>query len=148
MDELYIYTTGVDNLLCWGLGGGPNAKLRWSDFQIFFFAWKIQKNDDGPLFPFFNFLDLFKAVGPKWVFQSFLWLHRKYSPIFTFDMSLQRYWIADFRIFENWKNLEKWAFYRKNRFLKYFFFLVLAIKWSIFFQSQWNSRNLYTLSFL
>ena len=32
---------------------------------------------------------------------------RKNCPIFTFDMSLERYWTVDFRILEN---LENWAF--------------------------------------
>ena len=31
----------------------------------------------------FSIFWFFKAVGPKWVFQSFWWLDRKYSPIFT-----------------------------------------------------------------
>ena len=76
-------------------------------FSKFFFCLKDTEKWWWTTVFFFQFFWFFKAVGPKWVFQSFLWLDRKYSPIFTFDMSLQRYWTADFRIFEKfWK----WAF--------------------------------------
>ena len=71
-------------------------------FEIFFLPERYRKMMMHHCF-LFSIFWFFKAVGPKWVFQSFLWLDRKYSPIFTFDMSLQRYWIADFRIFENFE---------------------------------------------
>ena len=47
--------TLVTDLMCRGLGGGGQTHSYGG--PIFnFFAWKIQKNDDAPLFPFFNFL--------------------------------------------------------------------------------------------
>ena len=52
--------TGVDDSLWRGLGGGPKRIATVVRFSKFFFAWKIQKNDDGPLFSFFNFFDFLR----------------------------------------------------------------------------------------
>ena len=123
MDYQYIYIYRCWRFIvsrAWGVGqthsyGGP----------IFdFFCLKDTEKWGGALVFFFSIFQFFKAVGPKWVFQSFLWLDRKYSPIFTFDMSLQRYWTADFRIFKNFEKSWKMSILQKKKdFFKYFFFL-------------------------
>ena len=82
-------------------------------FEIFFLPERYRKMMMHHCF-LFSIFWFFKAVGPKWVFQSFLWLDRKYSPIFTFDMSLQRYWTVDFRIFENFEKSWKMSILQKK----------------------------------
>ena len=59
-------------------------------FKIFFLLERYSKNLWDGMSNFLIFLIL-KAVGQKRVFQCFLRLCRKNCPIFTFDMSLERY---------------------------------------------------------
>ena len=96
-------------------GGGVFQTHTVVRFSIFFFCLKDAEKWWWTVVSFSQFFD----VGPKWVFQSFLWLDRKNSPIFTFDRIV--------------KNLEKWTFYRKNEFLK-IFFSCFGAKMVIFFE--------------
>ena len=59
-------------------------------FKFFFLLERYSKNLWDGMSNFLIFLIL-KAVGPKRGFQCFLRLCRKNCPIFTFDMSLERY---------------------------------------------------------
>ena len=94
--------------------GGPQTHSYGGPiFKIFFLPERYRKMMMHHCF-LFSIFWFFKAVGPKWVFQSFLWLDRKYSPIFTFDMSLQRYWTVDFRIFENFEKSWKMSILQKK----------------------------------
>ena len=115
----------------------PNTYLWWSDFQIFFVLERYWKNLWDGMSNFLIFLIL-KAVGPKRGFQCFLRLCRKNCPIFTFDMSLERYWTVDFRIFENFEKSWKLSILEKKNIFKNIFFSFFGSKMVIFdFFSKW-----------
>ena len=129
--------TGRDRIMCWLLAPPPNTYLWWSDFQNFFLLEGYSKNLWDGMSNFLIFLIL-KAVGQKRGFQCFLRLCRKNCPIFTFDMSLERYWTINVKIFENFEKSWKLSILEKKKFSQIFFFLFLALKWSffIFFQNE------------
>ena len=111
--NIYIHT-GRDRLMWRLLAPPPQTPTSGGPiFKNFFLLERYWKNLWDGMSNFLIFLIL-KAVGPKRVFQCFLRLCRKNCPIFTFDMSLERYWTVDFRIFENFEKSWKLSILEKK----------------------------------